>query len=228
MNKPPGLQHGVWEQVRLQGKKYLLEVNPHFTDSSTRDKHNVIDARFIDCATGLFIDITTVHPVPLPSSSATILTSTTHPFFSLDNHPSPREMYTKDTHLYTTSSLFPLRDTAFEGSRVSVPYAYEQLLEEEYGPRALVETWFDGWGFDRARREWVVAPMPEAGRRREGDGKGKEKGKGKGKGKGSTGGNGRGRLLSDEERSRMDNMGRERYVPTPGRAGDVHVVPGSA
>lgn len=42
------------------GRSYLLEINPHYTIRGTEDKFNVIDARWIDTDTGLFIDISTV------------------------------------------------------------------------------------------------------------------------------------------------------------------------
>jgi LicD family len=42
------------------GRNYLLEVNPHYTIRGTEDKFNVIDARWIDTETGLFIDISTI------------------------------------------------------------------------------------------------------------------------------------------------------------------------
>ena len=43
-------------------RKYLLEVNPKYTDGSYHDYLNVIDARWIDIQTGLFIDITAIRP----------------------------------------------------------------------------------------------------------------------------------------------------------------------
>ncbi len=54
-------------------KKYLLEVNPHFKNTSTTDKSNVIDARWIDTSTGLYIDITTIHVAPGPFLTYAIL-----------------------------------------------------------------------------------------------------------------------------------------------------------
>jgi hypothetical protein len=42
------------------GRNYLLEINPHYTIRGTEDKLNVIDGRWIDTDTGLFIDISTV------------------------------------------------------------------------------------------------------------------------------------------------------------------------
>lgn len=40
-------------------RAYLLEVNPHYTNREQTDTMNVIDARWIDMQSGLFIDITT-------------------------------------------------------------------------------------------------------------------------------------------------------------------------
>jgi hypothetical protein len=41
------------------GRDYMLEVNPHYKNREQTDKLNVIDARWIDTESGLFIDITT-------------------------------------------------------------------------------------------------------------------------------------------------------------------------
>ena len=43
-------------------RDYMLEVNPKYTDPSYDDILNVIDARWIDIETGLYIDITAVRP----------------------------------------------------------------------------------------------------------------------------------------------------------------------
>lgn len=40
----------------------MLEVNPGYTNASYKDNLNVIDARWIDYQTGLFVDITAVRP----------------------------------------------------------------------------------------------------------------------------------------------------------------------
>jgi hypothetical protein len=42
-----------------EGRDYMLEVNPHYTNREQSDKLNVIDARWVDTTSGLFIDITT-------------------------------------------------------------------------------------------------------------------------------------------------------------------------
>ncbi len=46
---------GVWG-----GRTYLLEINPHFIVQTPDDFLNVIDARWIDTSSGLFIDIASV------------------------------------------------------------------------------------------------------------------------------------------------------------------------
>jgi hypothetical protein len=119
------------------GKKYLLEVNPRYTNTSTKDRDNVIDARWIDTTTGLFIDITTLHTQPL----------------SEDEHNEEEDedkdpgLYTKDKHAYSESQIFPLRTSTFEGLQISVPYAYEEVLLDEYSPKAITERWYRGWKF---------------------------------------------------------------------------------
>lgn len=45
-----------------QARNYMLEINPKYVDGSFKDRLNVIDGRWIDTGTGLFIDITAVRP----------------------------------------------------------------------------------------------------------------------------------------------------------------------
>ena len=45
-----------------EGRDYLFEINPGFATEGPFDSLNMIDARWIDTDTGLFIDITTVRP----------------------------------------------------------------------------------------------------------------------------------------------------------------------
>jgi hypothetical protein len=37
----------------------MLEINPHYVNREQSDRLNVIDARWVDTTSGLFIDITT-------------------------------------------------------------------------------------------------------------------------------------------------------------------------
>jgi hypothetical protein len=125
----PGTEHG---------RDYLLEVNPHYANGSTTDRLNVIDARWIDTESGLFIDITTLR-------------------VDRDSEPNGDvpSMYCKDKHTYKYKDIFPLRESDFEDAPVKVPYAYSELLEAEYGPKSLTNKNFANHFFDEDRQEWL-------------------------------------------------------------------------
>jgi hypothetical protein len=144
------------EVIALGGKKYLLEINPHYRNASTKDRENVIDARWIDTATGLFIDITTLHIQP--------------------DSEDGQGLYTKDQHAYTSTQLFPLRISTFEGVDLQVPFDYEALLLDEYGSKAITQRWYRGWKFDTESKEWVMDGAEEVEVEQE---RGKYKGKGR-------------------------------------------------
>jgi hypothetical protein len=135
--------------VGLGGRDYLLEINPNYSNESVHDIHNRIDARWIDMDSGLFIDITTLRP----NRTAQALGI-------------PGMMMCKDLHWYRERDVYPLRDSIFEGVRVKIPFAYSELLEEEYGAKSLSRTRFEGHSFDAARMEWI--PDPSVPRTREG------------------------------------------------------------
>lgn len=135
--------HTVRTTHAPQGKNYMLEINPKYVNPSPGDSLNTIDARWIDMLSGVFIDITAVHPKR--------------------NHPGI--MYCKDSHRYRVgrsssghfqpcrrlsamriqeADLFPLRDSVFEDRPVKIPYNYAELLQEEYGRVSLTRTKFAG------------------------------------------------------------------------------------
>ncbi|PVH77291.1 hypothetical protein DL98DRAFT_423943 [Cadophora sp. DSE1049] len=123
-----------------EGRDYMLEVNPHYVNREQSDKLNVIDARWVDTASGLFIDITTAR-------------------YNL-THPAGAGMLScKDGHEYRDSYIFPLRDTYFEGTPAKIPFAYKEVLEAEYKQKALTNTEFEGHHFDDQKYEWI--PVPE-------------------------------------------------------------------
>jgi hypothetical protein len=144
------------EVIALGGKKYLLEINPHYANASTKDKENVIDARWIDTATGLFIDITTLHIQPDSEESS-----------------GGQGLYTKDQHAYTSTQLFPLRTSTFEGVSVKVPFDYEAMLLDEYGRKAITQRWYRGWKFEVESKEWIMDGAEEFEQERRGPYKGK-------------------------------------------------------
>ncbi|KAF6226307.1 hypothetical protein HO133_009173 [Letharia lupina] len=113
-------------------RDYMLEVNPKYTDPSYDDTLNVIDARWIDVETGLFIDITAVRP-----------------------HQSKKGIIcSKDQHEEKVQDLFPLRDSLFEGQAVKIPYNYARLLTQEYGNAALTKAEYSDHRFNSTSMEW--------------------------------------------------------------------------
>lgn len=126
------------EEKEDKFRDYLLEINPNYVNGSVADKLNRIDARWIDMETGLFIDITTVRP------------NITAREQGLNGH-----LMCKDGHHYLEQDIFPLRKSKFENIPVKIPYAYSELLEEEYGRKSLTKTTFEGHEFDQQTMEWV-------------------------------------------------------------------------
>ncbi|TVY14206.1 Protein MNN4 [Lachnellula arida] len=119
-----------------EGRDYMLEINPHYANREQTDKLNVIDARWVDTTSGLFIDITTAR-------------------YNL-THPSGEGMLScKDGHEYRDTYIFPLRDTFFEGTPAKIPFAYKEVLEAEYKKKALTLLDYEGHHFDEDKLEWV-------------------------------------------------------------------------
>ncbi|KAG6991260.1 switch 2 [Physcia stellaris] len=126
------IHHYATSLMPTGGRNYMLEINPGYTNGSPDDKLNVIDARFIDTETGVFIDITTVR---IKEGEEGIL-------------------QVKDRHEYKAKDIFPLRDSIFEGQPVKIPYNYAELLEEEYGKNSLTNTKFEHHTFNSTNFEW--------------------------------------------------------------------------
>ncbi|KAG0651598.1 mnn4 [Hyphodiscus hymeniophilus] len=124
------------------GRDYMLEVNPHYVNREQSDKLNVIDARWVDVTSGLFIDITTAR--------------------YNHTHPAGAGMLScKDGHEYRDTYIFPLRETFFEGTPAKIPFAYKEVLEAEYHAKALTLTEYEGHRFDEEKLEWIPIPKKE-------------------------------------------------------------------
>ncbi|KAK6432301.1 mannosyltransferase [Oleoguttula sp. CCFEE 5521] len=130
--------HHYAEPGRDGGRDYLLEINPHYHIDSPSDTTNVIDARWICTQTGLFIDITTLRQNR-----------------SAQEQGVDGAMMVKDNHHYMYDDIFPLRETTFEGVITRVPFAYADLLVEEYGPAALSKTTHENHRWDTEKQEWT-------------------------------------------------------------------------
>lgn len=105
-------------------RTYLLDVNPHWAERSRGDGFNIIDARWIDVQSGLYIDITALSEI-----HSDVL----------------RGMLScKNLHRYDLKDLYPMRETMYEGVVAKVPYNYDLVLINEYREDALVTTEFEG------------------------------------------------------------------------------------
>ncbi|KAF2852504.1 hypothetical protein T440DRAFT_553393 [Plenodomus tracheiphilus IPT5] len=177
-------------EVLETGKKYLLEINPQHINTSTTDKYNLIDARWIDTSTGLYIDITTLHTTPdMPSNPPPSDPNVDDPDDLDQDATPPLEMFTKDNHVYTSTSLFPLRTTTFESIPIKIPYDYSAILAEEYGAKALTRTWYAApkgkvFEFMRERKEWVEREEGFGGEGRGSQGRSRKGSSAKGRGGG--------------------------------------------
>jgi hypothetical protein len=125
------------------GRTYLLEINPNYVFRTTEDKKNVIDARWIDTSSGLFIDITAVRPDEKKrknGDSGALMCKDNHKF-DVSGLRSRSHSSRADLH-YKENDIFPLRNSHFEDFPVKIPFAYTKLLVEEYGTKSLTATTF--------------------------------------------------------------------------------------
>jgi phosphorylcholine metabolism protein LicD len=109
---------------REETRVYLLDVNPFGMKVDRGQGENVIDARWIDVETGMFVDITAL--------------------MERDPMGRPGVVSCKNYHVYGVGDLYPLRETQFEGVEAMVPWEFEKVLVDEYGTKSLVVTEWEG------------------------------------------------------------------------------------
>lgn len=124
-----------------EGRDYMLEINPRWEIADTADKTNRIDGRWLDTSSGLYIDITTLRHNETAEAEGV-----------------QGAMMCKDLHKYMYEDIFPLRETTFEGAAAWIPFAYADVLTEEYGSESLSNTEYNGHTFDPELMEWVKDP----------------------------------------------------------------------
>jgi hypothetical protein len=64
-------------------------------------------------------------------------------------------MMCKDGHRYEHKDIFPLRGSTFEGMPAKVPFAYANVLAEEYGAPSMSNTVYQKYHFDVDLQEWL-------------------------------------------------------------------------
>jgi len=103
-----------------EGRDYMLEINPHYVNREQTDKLNVIDARWVDTTSGLFIDITTAR-------------------YNL-THPAGEGMLScKDGHEYRVCISLGAGGIA-DGFRIHTSSHYEIPSSKERPPRSRLRT----------------------------------------------------------------------------------------
>lgn len=104
-----------------EGRDYMLEINPYYVNREQTDKLNVIDARWVDTTTGLFIDITTAR------YNAT--------------HPAGEGMLScKDGHEYRVGSTNPDREALADRNRIRTFSHSEIHSSKEHQQRSHLHT----------------------------------------------------------------------------------------
>ena len=116
-------------------RQYHLDINPAIHIRHRNKGDNIIDARWIDKQNGLYIDITGLAET--------------------DPKEAPGIWSCKNYHRYKTRDLWPMRRSIYEGFVAKVPYAYERILGEEYGEKALVIDEYQGHRWSKVDHVWV-------------------------------------------------------------------------
>lgn len=111
--------------------RYYIDVAPWYVQRTRGNGNNVIDARFIDIRSGIYIDITGL-----------AITGTEINRVNCKNH-----------HFYPISRLSPMRQSLYEGANTYVPNNYDATLKQEYKKYSSKD--FDRWSFRQPARLWV-------------------------------------------------------------------------
>jgi hypothetical protein len=107
--------------------EYLLDINPNFLERSREnDPDNIIDARWIDMATGLSVDITAVSEVEKDSAKGV------------------KYLYAKDGNHYRKDMVIPFIVSKFENEEVYIPRNSSAILAHKYGQESLQRTVYQG------------------------------------------------------------------------------------
>ncbi|KAK9461594.1 LicD family-domain-containing protein [Lipomyces oligophaga] len=117
-------------------RKYYIDINPYFIYRTKGNGLNVIDGRFVEQETGIYIDLTALAEV--------------------DPVGHPNIISCKNNHKYLIDDIIPLRQATFMGRSVLIPYEYEKVLMKEYSRRALTNGRFEGYAFSVELQKWIT------------------------------------------------------------------------
>eukprot|EP00668_Euglena_longa_P010205 GGOE01012381.1.p1 GENE.GGOE01012381.1~~GGOE01012381.1.p1 ORF type:complete len:417 (-),score=71.94 GGOE01012381.1:1021-2271(-) len=106
-------RYGKYDRTTYNGR-YVFEINPNSAQRAP-DQRNLIDARFIDMETGMFIDVVAV---------------------SYDSKT--ESLQCKRAERFNPRDIFPIRKTTFLGATAWVPSNVSQFLITKYGPNVTL------------------------------------------------------------------------------------------
>ncbi|KAJ3318072.1 hypothetical protein HDV06_000848 [Boothiomyces sp. JEL0866] len=123
------LQLQQFNQTIIAGR-YLINVNPYMIYRDHQG-NNVIDARFIDTQTGIFLDITGLALME------------------------DGKLKCKSPHSYEPTFMFPLHLTLFENIWTWRNHKVIPILKTEYSVRSMLSKYFRGNYWNESIEEWV-------------------------------------------------------------------------
>ncbi|CAK7892050.1 hypothetical protein CAAN3_01S08262 [[Candida] anglica] len=158
--------------------QYLLDVGPTLFHRERGNGNNVIDARFIDISTGVYVDITALS---FTTASKNVILKKDQPtefkllLESISNREDSsnvdsyddlcsirgslwrnKEIFNcKNNHFYTIDELNPLIPTIHEGEIAFVPKKYETILKREY-KNGINSTEYREWEFSNVYSMWIT------------------------------------------------------------------------
>lgn len=112
--------------------RFLIEVSPAYVERNRGNGNNVIDARFIDIRSGLYLDITGL---------------------AHNRHDDQNQVGCKTPHYYHIGDLYPLRLTTYEGVPLYIPNNFRHILREEYW--GYENPVFQTHMYNKDMRQWV-------------------------------------------------------------------------
>ncbi|KAK6201094.1 LicD family-domain-containing protein [Scheffersomyces amazonensis] len=150
----------VEENEEIRYGRYFIDVSSSITHRTKENGDNVIDARFIDIDTGLYIDITAlaVSNSPTPQRYYKQLFKPKNDDYEIVNKVL-KVANCRNGHFLKFDDLNPLRLTTFEGQFGYVPNNFGTVLEDEYRQPALVNAHHADFSFSFYLRTWIFDPL---------------------------------------------------------------------
>ncbi|ODQ65406.1 hypothetical protein NADFUDRAFT_11497, partial [Nadsonia fulvescens var. elongata DSM 6958] len=142
--------------------RYFIEVGSWYVERSRGNGNNIIDARFIDTRSGMYLDITGLTYAETPKGETLKNLRKPEDRVVGENKQKPKSKWDglpqfgcKNGHRYNLDEISPLRRTLFEGVPAYIPNAYTELLRREY-PKGLTSNKYQSFHFISPIQDWVT------------------------------------------------------------------------